>query len=120
MTDLETKGILFDMDGTLIDSSKTIAHHFIQSLNQSGFHHPLRQEDLWDHLELSFEDLFNFFHLKISPEQYQFFLHFYRLNYLKSPIFGTRIFSGVKKILSLLKSKNIKIALVTGKRIDVA
>lgn len=112
--------LLFDLDGTLIDSKRTIAMYFIRTLDQLKIPHRLTEKKVADNLENSFEDINREFELNMTEKEFRFFVDTYRKNYLQDPLPGTTIYPWVKKTLAGLKKMNFKIALATGKQIEVA
>ncbi len=117
---LSFSAVLFDMDGTLIDSGRSIAHHFIRALNENKIKHPLNETLLIEHLELPFEALNQRFSLCVDDAQYQRFLETYRKNYLLDPITGTSVYSGAFETLTFLKKNGKRLSLATGKQMNVA
>jgi pyrophosphatase PpaX len=114
------KAVLFDMDGTLIDSQKTIALHFIHALNELGIPHSLEPEFLQDHLEIPFTELNHSLGFDMDQKRINEFLAVYRKNYLLNPVEGTTVYDGAEEVLTYLKTKGKKVVLVTGKRSDAA
>ena len=112
--------LLFDLDGTLIDSKRTIAMYFIRTLDQLKIPHFLTEKKVSENLENSFEDINREFELNMNEKEFKIFVDAYRKNYLKDPLPGTKIYPWVKRILASLKKKNFKLALATGKQTEVA
>ena len=94
--------ILFDMDGTLIDSRNTIAHHFIRAMNETGIQHDVSMNALAEQLETPFEELMIQFGIQLESGQFETFITTYRHNYHQDPLNGTTIFNGVTDTLSRL------------------
>ena len=112
--------VLFDMDGTLIDSALSIAKHFIRALEENKIRHQVSEKLLMEHLELPFEELNTLFSLGMDNAGYERFLGTYRRNYLLDPITDTAVYSGAIEVLTALRKKGKRLALATGKQIDVA
>jgi len=112
--------LLFDMDGTLIDSKKTIANHFIKALDELNISHSVTANIIGEHLEIPFNELNEMFEIGMSKEQFKDFIELYRTNYAKEPLQGTAIFPLVKETLNNLRTKGYRFILVTGKHIDNA
>ncbi|EKD27469.1 MAG: hypothetical protein ACD_79C00710G0001 [uncultured bacterium] len=112
------KLILFDMDGTLIDSVGTIAYHFIKALDDMNIKHNLTQKFIADYLEIPFEELNVMFNLNMSHKTFHEFIEKYRYNYLSSPLNGTKVFPGVHETLKTLRERNYLLSIATGKHID--
>lgn len=117
---LDKNILLFDLDGTLIDSKRTIAMYFIRTLDQLKIPHHISEKKVAENLENSFEDINHEFELNMNEKEFKIFVDTYRRNYLKDPLPGTKIYPWVKRTLASLKKKNFKIALATGKQIEVA
>jgi len=112
--------LLFDMDGTLIDSKKTIADHFIKALDELNISHTITSNIIGEHLEIPFNELNEIFEIGMNSEQFKDFIECYRTNYAKEPLQGTVIYPLVKETLDNLKEKGYRFILVTGKHIDNA
>lgn len=115
-----SKVLLFDLDGTLIDSKTTIAHHFIKALDDLNINHIITAKDIEDNLEIPFEDLISLFNVNMTALQFKEFIQKYRDNYHNSPLNGTKVFEGTYETLSLLKKLNYNIVIATGKHIENA
>ena len=118
--DMERNILLFDLDGTLIDSKRTIAMYFVRTLDQLKISHRITEKKVAENLENSFEDINREFELNMNEKEFKIFVDTYRKNYLKDPLPGTKIYPWVKRTLATLKKRNFKIALATGKQIEVA
>ena len=112
--------ILFDLDGTLIDSKRTIAMHFVRALNELSIPHQLTEQIVADSLENSFEDINKEFGLGMNEEQFKTFVSRYRDNYYHQPLPGTEIFPGTESTLLSLRDMGFRIILATGKQIEIA
>jgi phosphoglycolate phosphatase-like HAD superfamily hydrolase len=119
MKKIKFPAILFDMDGTLIDSGQSIARHFIQALDENKIEHRIDEPLLIEHLELPFEELNTLFALGMNNGKFERFLETYRKNYLLDPITNTTVYSGAFEVLTFLKQNGIRLALATGKQMDV-
>ena len=106
------KAIIFDLDGTLIDSDKDIEKiiNFIRKndLNQKKI--PINK--IANYTSIGGDDLIK---KTISKNNYKFYLQTFRKLYLKLKIRKKLIFPGVINLLKFLKSKNIKIYICTNK-----
>lgn len=115
-----SKAILFDMDGTIVDSQSTVAYHFVNALNEIKKDHPVNVEELKPLLEISFEDLLENFGVSMSPDDFERFLTIYRENYRNDPLRETTIFPGVKEVLTDLRNQGHKLLVATGKCMENA
>ncbi|MCS6875358.1 MAG: HAD-IA family hydrolase [Aquificaceae bacterium] len=105
------KAVLFDLDGTLIDSYKDIGIHLNKTLRQFG----RQQVDIEDVKHMvgggARELLSRFF----SDELLEEALEVFREHYMAEPVCYTKPFEGVEEALKYLKDRGIKLAVVTNK-----
>lgn len=109
------KLVVFDLDGTLIDSLLDIEVYINQMLKKYGY-----KERTYNELRLLIGDgaknlVKNAIGQDISEELLQERLAFYNTNYTKSGSPKTKIYDGIKKVLVTLKNKGYKIAVLTNK-----
>lgn len=114
------KAVLFDLDGTLINSTSTITLHFVNALEEIGLKHAVSREEIARHLHLPYETINHLLNFNMDDLTFSKFVEIYRNNYLQDPVTGTTLYPGVSEVLKELKSRGIKISLATGKRTDVA
>jgi HAD superfamily hydrolase (TIGR01662 family) len=114
------KGILFDLDGTLVDSRSTIAGCFIQALNVLQVSHQETVESIGSLIHLPFGTINTTQHLNMDASTFDLFVETYRNLYLESPTAHSALYEGVPAVLESLKESGYALALATGKRIDLA
>ncbi|MEF9933910.1 MAG: pyrophosphatase PpaX [Clostridium sp.] len=112
---MNIKGILFDLDGTLLDTNTLILESFKHTLKS--------------HLNIEVEDreIINSFgeplHVTLerySKEEVKVMLDIYREFNIRNHDSMTKIFEGVESTLKLLKEGGFKLSIVTSKRAEVA
>lgn len=105
--------ILFDLDGTLIDSKKGIKKAFTHAFKKLGIivKDPNEFEKYIDIHSL--EDVFKKY--KFSKTERLFAISFFREYYERHGIFENYLYNGADNLLSKLKNKGKKIGLATSK-----
>lgn len=106
------KAIIFDLDGTLIDSDKDIEKiiNLIRKNDLNKKKLPIKK--IANYTSIGGDDLIK---KTISEKNYKFHLQTFRKLYLKLEIRKKLILPGVINFLKFLKSKNIKIYICTNK-----
>ena len=79
------KGILFDLDGTLVDSRQTIAHYFITALDLLEVPHQETTASIASLIHLPFDKINETQHLGMDAEKFDLFVETYRRLYLADP-----------------------------------
>lgn len=110
------KCVLFDLDGTLADTSEGVKHSIEYTIKKCGFN------------ELSDEKMQSFIgppifdslkkEYKLSDDEARNATEVFRSAYKDKYLFEARVYEGIIPLLSMLKSNSIKIAVATNKRID--
>ena len=105
--------ILFDLDGTLIDSSEGIIKSALYALEYYGIH----EQDtgklyrfIGPPLSESFEKYYGF-----SPEKAYEAVQKYRERYNKTGIFECRLYPGVEQCIRLLRERGYRIGMASSK-----
>lgn len=111
------KLIVFDLDGTLVSSHKTIYEATIHTLNYIKINVEIPEKKFYEMIGLHFEDIFNEFGFKVND--FEEFINIYKSIYFDF-INYSHLYEGVEKTLSLLKEKNFLISLLTTKGQDQA
>lgn len=106
------KAFLFDLDGTLIDSTEPIVQGFFDACEALSLPRPSREQIL----ELIGHPLdFMFASLGAREDQVESIIAAYKESYAKSYLAGTTLKDGCDKALLLAKNSGAKIAAVTTK-----
>lgn len=107
------KAIFFDFDGTLADTAPGIVKTMVQTFTDMGVAIP-KEEDMLAtiglRLDLALQKLGNF-----NDEKAQEAAAIYRKNFPNFELGYITIFPKVKETLAVLKSKNIRMAVVTSR-----
>jgi phosphoglycolate phosphatase len=106
------KNIIFDVDGTLLDSKRDIAGAQLWVLQQLGVEN-FTEEDLYPHIGKTLQETFTLLlpdrlHPKI-PEAAIMYRDYYRPRALEN----TKLFPGVKETIEILHIKKINLATAT-------
>lgn len=105
--------ICFDLDGTLVKSHITIYKATIEALKDLNIPYENLNEGLfYESIGHHFEDIFEEFNIPVND--FETFISIYRDHYFDF-IDESTLYSGVEETISLLKSKNIFISLLTTK-----
>ena len=107
----------FDLDGTLVDSSKTIYNSTGYALSKLGIDFNVSEELFALKIGQHFVDIFNAFNIDVPD--FDKFITIYKINYFEQMEHST-VYDGVEETLAGLKNKNIKISLLTTKVQDQA
>ncbi len=106
---METEAVLFDLDGTLVDSLPLIFRTYRQVFDEMGI--PWNENSLEKMIGLPLKDIGRYFTGKEESrfeELYQFYYHHDLDRY-------TRLYPGTMAILSNLEKRKIKLGIVTSK-----
>ena len=107
----------FDLDGTLVDSNKTIYEATAYTLNKLKINFNIDEELFATKIGQHFNDIFIAFNIDVPS--FDEFITIYKVNYFEQMQYST-LYNGVEETLAELKSKNIKISLLTTKVQDQA
>ncbi len=105
--------VLFDLDGTIINSEKGILNSVQYALNKYGAPMPERHAlnfFLGPPLDDSFSKL-----LKISKQEAEILVKYYREYYRPKGIFEIELYSGVKELLIKIKESGRRTVIATSK-----
>ncbi|MCX7797206.1 MAG: HAD-IA family hydrolase [Melioribacter sp.] len=104
--------IVFDLDGTLISSHKTIYKATVHTLSLLNIENKLIEEKFYKRIGLHFEDIFNEFDMNVPD--FEKFIQTYKsvyFNYIDS----SKVYDGVEDLIDKLNELKIKVALLTTK-----
>ena len=111
------KHFCFDLDGTLVDSKKTIYEATAYSLNKLCIDFNVDENLFALKIGQHFNDIFNVFNIDVPD--FDEFITIYKDNYFKQMEYSS-LYNGVDETLSELKNRGIKISLLTTKVQDQA
>jgi pyrophosphatase PpaX len=107
--------LLFDLDGTLIDTNDLIIKSFLHTLEQY-FPGEYKRNDVLPFLGPTLDDTFS----KINPEKVDEMCHVYRTYNKATHDSLVKEFPGVPETIKTLKEAGFKMGIVTSKMSDVA
>lgn len=109
----EKKAILFDLDGTVINSKEGIFNSIDYTLNKLGMgkaSDDIKQKFIGPAIGYSFKTLYGF-----SEEEAENAVNIYREYYGETGIFEMEAYKGLERVLAKLKSQGKKLAIATKK-----
>jgi HAD superfamily hydrolase (TIGR01549 family) len=107
----------FDLDGTLVDSNKTIYNSTAFALGKLGIDFNV-SEDLFElKIGQHFVDIFNAFNIDVPD--FEKFITIYKINYFEQMEYS-KVYDGVEETLAALKNREVKVSLLTTKIQDQA
>ncbi len=107
------KAVLFDLDGTLVDSSEAIVNAVQRVLNSRGL--TCDRAKVASMIGLPLEDIFNVFASNVSREEMWQLVHEYREYYMAHHLKNTSIHPSAHLLLRELKVKGFKLGIITTK-----
>lgn len=111
------KGVIFDMDGTLVDSFETITRHCNQALENQNLPQITKAQCLLlvgKGLKVLAEDLLNGFGIE-DPQRIEQLRREIGQGYARDPVSGSLAYPGVTELVRGLKTKGIPMAILTNK-----
>jgi HAD superfamily hydrolase (TIGR01549 family) len=111
------KHCCFDLDGTLVDSNKTIYNSTTYALGKLGIDFNVAEDLFALKIGQHFVDIFSAFNIDVAD--FEKFITIYKINYFEQMEFS-KVYDGVEVTLAALKSRNIKVSLLTTKIQDQA
>lgn len=109
--------IVFDLDGTLVRSHKTIYQATIKAFEDLGIQDKLDEDEFYNMIGMHFQDIFDEFEIHVNDFDHFIEVYKYHYNILMNT---SELYPGVAETLNHLKKKEYKIALLTTKGQDQA
>lgn len=107
----------FDMDGTLIDSYKTIYNAMVITLDKLKIKHSVDELEFTKLIGQHFKDIFDALDIKVPD--FESYLKLYKSIYMEQ-IKHSNLYPGVIAVLEKIKSNGAKVSLLTTKAQDQA
>lgn len=104
--------VVFDLDGTLVSSHKTILKTVIEALGECGYNRPIDEEKFYITIGKHFREIFS--DLEIEINDLEEFIRIYKSKYFDY-IGQSNLYPEVITLLEFLKNEDIKIGLLTTK-----
>lgn len=111
------KHCCFDLDGTLVDSNKTIYNSTAYALGKLGIDFNVNEDLFAMKIGQHFVDIFDEFNIDVPD--FEKFITIYKINYFEQMEFS-KVYDGVEETLAALKKRDIKVSLLTTKIQDQA
>ena len=111
------KHICFDLDGTLVDSHKTIYNTTIKSLKDLNILNNIDEEIFREKIGMHFVDIFE--DMNIPVNDFEEFIQVYKNNYFLF-IDDSELYPDVSNVLSYFSQRGFRISLLTTKAQDQA
>lgn len=109
--------VVFDLDGTLVESHRTIHKATLEAFKELGIKGDLPEVEFYKMIGFHFEDIFNAFNVEVP--YFDKFINVYKSLYFDF-IDQSTLYDGVEATLSKLKEKNFTVSLLTTKGQDQA
>lgn len=107
------EAFLFDLDGTLVDSSEAIANAIKTVLDTKGY--PYDGDKIKGMIGVPLEDMFRELVQGLSGNEIRLYVAEYRKHYSVNHLKHTAILPGVVELLRKLKERDFKLGIVTTK-----
>jgi HAD superfamily hydrolase (TIGR01549 family) len=114
---LHIKHCCFDLDGTLVDSNKTIYNSTAFALGKLGIDFNVAEDQFALKIGQHFVDIFNAFNIDVPD--FEKFITIYKINYFEQMEYS-KVYDGVEETLAALKNREVKVSLLTTKIQDQA
>jgi len=106
---MNTKAVLFDLDGTLVDTLPLIVQTYRKVFRDMNI--PWGKSDVLKFIGLPLKEIGKYFAGEKEPLFIELYHHYYQLDH----DLMTRLFPGTAGILEFLKSRGVKLGIVTSK-----
>lgn len=113
----QIKAVVFDLDGTLVDSSHTIYEATLAAFKDMNIDAVIRKEDIDRKIGAHFREIFE--ELEVIIDDVESFISIYKRYYFEF-INTSKLYPGVIEVLQSLHSMKIKTALLTTKNQEQA
>ena len=107
------KAVLFDLDGTLVDSSEAIIKAVAKALESKGL--TCNRARVGRMIGLPLENIFGVLALNLSEQEIWQLVHEYRKYYMAHHLENTTIHPSAQMVLRKLKAKGFKLGIITTK-----
>lgn len=111
------KHICFDLDGTLVDSHKTIFNSTVKSLNDLNITNKINEEAFREKIGKHFVEIFE--DMNILVQDFEEFIDVYKHNYFLF-IDDSELYTNVSDVLKYFSQNRFKVSLLTTKGQDQA
>jgi len=111
------KHCCFDLDGTLVDSNKTIYNSTAYALGKLGIEFNINENLFAMKIGQHFVNIFNAFDIKVLD--FERFISIYKINYFEQ-MEHSKVYDRVEDTLAALKDRDIQVSLLTTKIQDQA
>ncbi|MEO0079319.1 MAG: HAD-IA family hydrolase [candidate division WOR-3 bacterium] len=112
---LRYQTVLFDLDGTLIDSQKDIIAAVRHGLSQTGIDDPLDPEDILGHVGKPLDEVLKGLGYHLSEPDVQRFITAFRNFYARHFQDNIRLYPHVIEVLKRLRAAGVRTGIVTTK-----
>lgn len=111
------KAIIFDLDGTILDTIETIAYYGNKALREFGF----KEIETEKYKILAGNGAKFLIRSMLStvgcndPEVFEKVFEYYNNEYNTNTLYKTKVYDGIRELLTLAKNKGIKLAVLSNK-----
>lgn len=110
-----SKNVLFDLDGTLVDSLPGIQSSILYAINNRGYEID-ENSDIKSHIGPPMQEIFSGFLPKLDDELIDEVVAIYREDYQERGLLKTTLFDDILPVLSGLHESGYKLYIATSKR----
>ncbi|WP_053960794.1 HAD family hydrolase [Sulfobacillus thermosulfidooxidans] len=113
-----TQALLFDLDGTILDTTELIVQSFLYTFEQ-GLGERVSREEVLVHFGKSLDDQFRIMRPHLSAEEVKRLVTLYRTHNHAHHDQMVSLIPGAGEILRQLRQSTLSLAVVTSKRLDM-